>query len=760
MPPKKQAQLQIPLETQDEWTDFVNKDGLAVVDVYSAWCGPCKAVQGLFRRMKNELGDDLLRFALAKSDTVEFLEPYRNKSMPTFLMYAHGILVSVVRGALGPLLERTIKEQLAYEHEVLEGKKERVPIIDEALDMAEQELEEDEEEEEAEPQGRPEPVHKQFTVMVIKPDAVQAGKVEEILEKVKSEGMEVLAYEEHQFTKDEAIEFYKQHEGSDHFEELVEFMCSGPCMTLVLTKGDTGEGVVEEIRDLIGPKDVEQAKELAPESIRATFGTDTKMNAVHASDTQDVAARELAFFMPNFRLPYVPGTEPPIERTLALIRPDALANHKDAILEKIKDAGFEIAYEKELTLSKEEAEEFYKEHEDKDFYDSLTTHMSSGPMMALCLAREDAVAKWREMLTSAPSEEDGEEQKPNLRTQFSVEGTDVNPLHGSDDPESAVSEVDFFFPSEHTLCTIKPHSYDQRDDIVAKIRESGFQVSLSEEATLTKEMAEQLYSKQKDKDYFDDLVSMMTTGPSLFMVLSKPNAIMGWRAMIGPTDPEEAKSENPNSLRALFGKSALENALHGSSDKDHALQEIEQMFGPVNILPGGKVEKVKGDSAGSAESDRSAKDGGSGSAKGDGKSDGESATGDGGLAKDEGSANKEGGGSAKDEGSAKEDAKSDGGSAKDGESAKSDGSAEGGGSVNGSAKGDGSKDGESAKDGGSGKDELGNDGTAKDEESAKDEGPAKDDGSAKDGGSAKDEGPAKDESSANDGGKSPIVGPK
>ena len=59
-----------------------------------------------------------------------------------------------------------------------------------------------------------EPVHKQFTVMVIKPDAVQAGKVEEILEKVKSEGMEVLAYEEHQFTKDEAIEFYKQHEGS------------------------------------------------------------------------------------------------------------------------------------------------------------------------------------------------------------------------------------------------------------------------------------------------------------------------------------------------------------------------------------------------------------------------------------------------------------------------------------------------------------------------------------------------------------------
>ena len=52
------------------------------------------------------------------------------------------------------------------------------------------------------------------------------------------------------------------------------------------------------------------------------------MNAVHASDSHEMAARELAFFLPNYQPPYVPGTEPPIERTLALIRPDALANHR------------------------------------------------------------------------------------------------------------------------------------------------------------------------------------------------------------------------------------------------------------------------------------------------------------------------------------------------------------------------------------------------------------------------------------------------
>ncbi len=75
------------------------------MDIYTEWCGPCKAVTGLFRRLKNELGDDLLRFAIvslpinfyykflhlhlqAKSNTIDFLEPYRGHSEPTFLMYS------------------------------------------------------------------------------------------------------------------------------------------------------------------------------------------------------------------------------------------------------------------------------------------------------------------------------------------------------------------------------------------------------------------------------------------------------------------------------------------------------------------------------------------------------------------------------------------------------------------------------------------------------------------------------------------------
>ncbi len=111
-----------------------------------------------------------------------------------------------------------------------------------------------------------------------------------------------------------------------------------------------------------------------------------------------------------------------------------------------------------------------------------------------------------------------------------MEGSDeINPLHGSDNPDKAASEVNFFFPVEHTFCAIKPHMDDRGiewplaskghciiassfsvEAILNKIKESGFNVSLSSETMLTKEMAEQLYNNQRDKEYFEDLVTMMT----------------------------------------------------------------------------------------------------------------------------------------------------------------------------------------------------------------------------------------------------------
>uniref|UniRef100_A0A670JC35 Thioredoxin domain-containing protein n=1 Tax=Podarcis muralis TaxID=64176 RepID=A0A670JC35_PODMU len=67
---------------------MASDQGYTVVDVYQGWCGPCKAVVNLFRKIRNEFGDDLLRFAVAEVDSVDALEKYRGKCEPTFLFYA------------------------------------------------------------------------------------------------------------------------------------------------------------------------------------------------------------------------------------------------------------------------------------------------------------------------------------------------------------------------------------------------------------------------------------------------------------------------------------------------------------------------------------------------------------------------------------------------------------------------------------------------------------------------------------------------
>ncbi|XP_065844765.1 thioredoxin domain-containing protein 6-like [Oscarella lobularis] len=595
MPPK-QIQLQSALNSQEQWDDYMASSGLQVVDVYSTWCGPCKAVLGLFRRIKNELGDDLLKFATAEADVIDSLEKYRNKSQPTFLFWGGGLLQGVVRGSNGPLLQKTITNLLEREHKIIDGNEEREEFIDEVIMAAEAKDVEIENEEEKE--KTPSPQRKEVTVAIIKPDAVAKGLVDEILEKVAARGLEVLAHEERILTREEVEKFYSQHQGSDSFEQLLEFMSSGPCHVLILTKGETGENAIPELRSLIGPTDSESARQEAPDTLRAMYGKDNIENAVHACDSSESAARELAFFFPNFRAPWVAGREPVVQKTFALIRPDAARDHRGEIISKIKEAGFVIALEKEMQLTPEMVEEFYSQHKDKDWFPEFQGHMTSGPVLALGLAHEDAVEKWREMIGPKDLDQAKEEAPDSLRAQFSNPDGSFNSVHGADSTENAEKELDYFFPMEKTVAVIKPEAIKERESIVEKIREAGFDVALQKEKHLTKDLAEQFYSQHKDKEFFNDLTEYMSEGPSLFMVLSRRDAITGWRAMIGPTDPAEAKDAQPDSLRAIFGVDKMRNAVHGSSTAEHAesiiktlLQEEEEEVG------GGDVGEDKADKA-------------------------------------------------------------------------------------------------------------------------------------------------------------------
>ena len=131
-----------------------------------------------------------------------------------------------------------------------------------------------------------------------------------------------------------------------------------------------------------------------------------------------------------------------LEQTLSIIKPDAVErNLENEIKEIFKNNGFSILKEKKIQLEKSEAEKFYKVHETKPFYNDLCTYLSSGPIVAMILEKDDAILANRELMgaTNPKDAEDG-----TIRKKYGI-SIDKNSVHGSDSPENAKIEIDFFF---------------------------------------------------------------------------------------------------------------------------------------------------------------------------------------------------------------------------------------------------------------------------------------------------------------------------
>uniref|UniRef100_A0A3Q2YA19 Nucleoside diphosphate kinase B n=1 Tax=Hippocampus comes TaxID=109280 RepID=A0A3Q2YA19_HIPCM len=492
------------------WEEVLATKGLTVVDVYQHWCGPCRAVISLLRKINNELGDELLHFATAEADSIDALEKYRGKCEPTFLFYGGGQLVAVLRGANAPLLQRMIVDQLGKEKLVLEHGGQRKVVVDNDLTDGEKIKEQwtHHHSEDGEIAAT-----KSITVAIIKPDAVAHGKANEIIMKIQDAGFEILAQDERMLTEAQAGEFY-QHKGTEEcFKDLVQFMSSGPSRILVLSQLEDSSDVVQNWLHFIGPADIEEAKREKPESLRAQYGTRTLFNAVHGSEDRDQADRELAFFFPDFST--APGKaqdaeEERVERTLALIRPDVARGNREEILTHINKSGFKVSLQREVMLTEEQARVFYLHCSEEDFFPALLQSMTRGPVLALALTREDAVQHWKNMLGPFDLKRAKKEHPECLRARFSMEGDPVNQLHGSQSIEEASREISFFFPVQQTLAVIKPDAVDQHKDmILEEIHNRGFSIRRMEEKLLSREMAEGFYKEHRERPFFSQLVEFM-----------------------------------------------------------------------------------------------------------------------------------------------------------------------------------------------------------------------------------------------------------
>ena len=128
--------------------------------------------------------------------------------------------------------------------------------------------------------------------------------------------------------------------------------------------------------------------------------------------------------------------------TFTMVKPEAVeAGNAGAILNKIENAGFRIVALKKVLLTKERAGEFYEVHKERPFYGELVDYMSSGPVIAALLEKDNAVFDFRELIGSTdPSEAaDG-----TIRAEF-AESKAKNAVHGSDSDDNANLEADFHF---------------------------------------------------------------------------------------------------------------------------------------------------------------------------------------------------------------------------------------------------------------------------------------------------------------------------
>lgn len=131
-----------------------------------------------------------------------------------------------------------------------------------------------------------------------------------------------------------------------------------------------------------------------------------------------------------------------VERTLSIIKPDAVEARKTgAILSRLEEEGFKVVAMKRIHLTRAQAEGFYAEHRGRGFFDELTAFMSRGPIVVMALERENAIAKYREVIGATDPAKAAE---GTIRKLF---GTNVgeNAVHGSDKPETAVREIGYFF---------------------------------------------------------------------------------------------------------------------------------------------------------------------------------------------------------------------------------------------------------------------------------------------------------------------------
>ena len=276
-----------------------------------------------------------------------------------------------------------------------------------------------------------------------------------------------------------------------------------------------------------------------------------------------------------------------------MIKPDAFLN-SGKIVNAIVRSNLRINQLRMCRLTQQEASQFYAVHAERPFYSKLVDFMSSGPVIAIEIVGDDAIAKWRSLLGPTNSETARQEKPDSIRAKFGTDNT-KNAAHGSDSVESADMELDFFFGSRRvghcanlsdcTLSIIKPSALvaGYQGLAIDQILQQ-FDVTAMELFRLDRSNAGEFFEVYKGVvPEYNSMVDELTSGAFIAIEISSEggNPVESLREFCGPADPEIARVLRPRSLRAQFGVNKVQNAIHCTDLPEDGELESNYFF---NIL--------------------------------------------------------------------------------------------------------------------------------------------------------------------------------
>ncbi|XP_011146299.1 nucleoside diphosphate kinase 7 [Harpegnathos saltator] len=334
---------------------------------------------------------------------------------------------------------------------------------------------------------------------------------------------------------------------------------------------------------------------------RKTFLKRTRCEGIKADDIYVGAV--VTIFSRNMKITSYADTytknklQTHMEKVFVFLKPDVL-DKMGEILKMILNYDFQITNMKMMKLTPDEVTEHYP-MKDTDNKTCIINYLTSGPVVALELLGKHGVARWKELAGPKDSNEACSTARSSLRACYGKDEIH-NAVYGSENVERATQELQYFFPDaksktkgpkntatlqDCTCCIIKPHAVQAKlaGAIIDDIQKAGYTINAVQQFHVNHVNAEEFLEIYKGVlPEYNAMVTELHSGPCVVMEVSRKdegqNVIADFRNLCGPRDPEIARQIRPGTLRAKYGKTKAQNAVHCSDLPEDGVLEVEYFF--------------------------------------------------------------------------------------------------------------------------------------------------------------------------------------